>query len=388
MKTTNSVYCKMIKALLLVLPILFLSSRISYGAQYPKDWKIQYTTRNLCYVGKAETVVIPKSITTIETFAFYDNESVKTIIVPETVKRVQEYSIYNIPNLKTVIFRGNPKIDPYGITYCPRLKNIAVAKKGTYAYKYAEKWNIPVKVGFGAGFQKSKVYLLKGDTCKQILCNTLEEPVSWKSSKPSVASVNSSGRVKAKKKGKAKITAITRKGKYSYTVVVYKKTVSDRVKQIKKDESIKQKSKFERVKTVHAWIIRNVKYDYSNYLKNRLPKSAYTIKGCLLKKKCVCAGYAAAFKKLMKAYHIPCKIVRGKAGGESHAWNMVKLSGKWYHVDVTWDDPIINGSNKNTEVFYDYFLKSTSYMRSHRHSFKTSKYPKCTSKKYDKKLDF
>lgn len=24
----------------------------------------------------------------------------------------------------------------------------------------------------------------------------------------------------------------------------------------------------------------------------------------------------------------------------SHAWNLVKLDGDWYHVDVTWEDPI------------------------------------------------
>ena len=156
------------------------------------------------------------------------------------------------------------------------------------------------------------------------------------------------------------------------------------LKQIKKDESIKEKSNFEKVKAVHNRMIRNISYDYKNYLKKRIPKSAYTVKGALLKKRCVCLGYAVAFKKLVSSYHIPCKVVHGRAGGGGHAWNMVKLGGKWYHVDVTWDDPIIGESNGNTDIYYTYFLKSTAYMRAHNHSYKIDSYPKCSSAKYDK----
>ena len=133
-------------------------------------------------------------------------------------------------------------------------------------------------------------------------------------------------------------------------------------------------------------MIRNIRYDYKNYLRKKIPQSAGTVKGALLKKLCVCEGYAVAFRKLMSSYHIPCKLVHGRANGESHAWNIVKLDGKWYHIDVTWDDPIVNGNNGNTNIHYEYFLKSTDYMRAHNHSFRISAYPKCTSRKYDKDI--
>ena len=61
---------------------------------------------------------------------------------------------------------------------------------------------------------------------------------------------------------------------------------------------------------------------------------------------------------------------------------MVKLGKNWYHVDVTWDDPIVSGSNSNTNIYYTYFLKSTKYMKKD-HSFSVSAYPKCISKQYD-----
>ena len=375
-------------AMVILLAALFFQEA-AFGNQETSDWVRLYTSNSLCYVGTDQTVTIPPNVTTLDEFAFYGCGSVKTIIIPKTVKYITDYSIYNVPNLINIIFYGNPVIEKEGIYFCPRLRSISCPRERTHPYSFAVRMHIAAKVGYQIGFPKNTVYLLKGDKCQQVLCNTIDTPITWKSSKKAVAAVDSKGVVKAKKTGKAKITAVTRNGrKYSYNVQVYKKTVSERVKQIKKSEAIKEKNKFERVKAVHAWMVSNIRYDYSHYLKNKLPRSAYTVKGALLKKLCVCMGYALAFKKLMKAYHIPCKVVRGKAGGEGHAWNMVKLSGKWYHVDVTWDDPIVNGRNNNKEVRYEYFLKSTKYMKSHSHSFRTKSYPKCTSRKYDNQFVF
>ena len=43
--------------------------------------------------------------------------------------------------------------------------------------------------------------------------------------------------------------------------------------------------------------------------------------------------------------------------GGQHAWNMVKIKNKWYHIDCTYDDPVVNGSFNNKHVFMDFFLK-------------------------------
>ena len=85
---------------------------------------------------------------------------------------------------------------------------------------------------------------------------------------------------------------------------------------------------------------------------------------------------------VIRKLKIPCRFVTGSSGSVGHAWNMVKLSGKWYHIDVTFDDPIINGTNTNKKPYYTYFLKSSSVMKK-THHFTASKYPKCNSKKYD-----
>lgn len=53
----------------------------------------------------------------------------------------------------------------------------------------------------------------------------------------------------------------------------------------------------------------------------------------------ICEGYARAFKVLCDAAGVSCVIADGDGGGVSHMWNNVCIDGKWYGVDVTWDDP-------------------------------------------------
>lgn len=49
-----------------------------------------------------------------------------------------------------------------------------------------------------------------------------------------------------------------------------------------------------------------------------------------------CAAIAAAFYVLCRKNKIPCKYVIGWADGGCHAWNRVKLKGKWYWIDATY----------------------------------------------------
>lgn len=69
-----------------------------------------------------------------------------------------------------------------------------------------------------------------------------------------------------------------------------------------------------------------------------------------------CAGYAKAIQYLCDKAGITCMVVTGEtAEGQSHAWNVVDIDGKWYNLDVTWDDPILSTPNYNN-VRYNYFL--------------------------------
>lgn len=61
--------------------------------------------------------------------------------------------------------------------------------------------------------------------------------------------------------------------------------------------------------------------------------------GALIDKKCVCQGYAEAYKRLLEMQGIECQIIGGKVKGSPtyHAWNLVGIDKQYFHVDVTWD---------------------------------------------------
>lgn len=48
-----------------------------------------------------------------------------------------------------------------------------------------------------------------------------------------------------------------------------------------------------------------------------------------------CAAISSAFYVMCKKNKIPVRYVIGWAEGECHAWNRVKLNGKWYWIDAT-----------------------------------------------------
>ncbi len=125
----------------------------------------------------------------------------------------------------------------------------------------------------------------------------------------------------------------------------------------------KNMSDFDKAKAIFDYILVNVDYDYDNYLANTIPDASYTALGALKNKYAVCAGYAKAFKLLCELAGLECDYVSGTAGGP-HAWNQVKVDGKWYNVDVTWGDPVSKGKAFDDHSLnnYGYFLISDQLM--------------------------
>lgn len=114
---------------------------------------------------------------------------------------------------------------------------------------------------------------------------------------------------------------------------------------------------------------------------------AHTAYGALVEKKAVCDGYARAFAILCKKAGIPCLIARGYSNNpetgkqEGHAWNVVKLDGEYYHVDVTWDDA---GNPENGDKIHVVWLNLTTERILRDHKIKQQGYaiPTCTATKY------
>ena len=108
----------------------------------------------------------------------------------------------------------------------------------------------------------------------------------------------------------------------------------------------------------HEYLTSSVAYAYEAYLSNSLgSEHEYDMYGALVNHSVVCQGYAETMFYFLKRAGLPCAIASSK--NINHAWNIVKIHGNWYHIDVTWDDPVWDVPGKS---LHTYFLVSFDTM--------------------------
>lgn len=134
-------------------------------------------------------------------------------------------------------------------------------------------------------------------------------------------------------------------------------------------------NKFDQVRFLHDYLAASITYDYCES-NPKTAREAHTIVGALLNRRCVCDGYARAFRLLCDRLGISCIVVIGEgptdATPEGHAWNIVKLDRVPYHVDVTWDSSCTEG---RVVKDFEFMLGDASAGR--RHSWDKTAYPRC-----------
>jgi len=121
-----------------------------------------------------------------------------------------------------------------------------------------------------------------------------------------------------------------------YTNDVINKAIRNNISNLQTD--------YQKAHWAYKWVIDNIHYD--NTLTNFSPYGGLTEKGT------VCSGYAALYSIIANKLGLDCKYIEGSvysSKGNNHAWNIIKLDGKWYCIDTTWGDKV--GED-------EYFLKS------------------------------
>lgn len=100
------------------------------------------------------------------------------------------------------------------------------------------------------------------------------------------------------------------------------------------------KTDHEKFRAIFRWITDNIEY---NKGAGNLSDGDKVIR----KNKAVCQGFSVLLQEMCTVVGIPCEVITGytktdvtdinrKTKKTDHAWNCVKLYGKWYLVDVTW----------------------------------------------------
>ena len=139
--------------------------------------------------------------------------------------------------------------------------------------------------------------------------------------------------------------------------------------EIVKNKTDKCKTDLEKAIVVHDHLCETISYSENHY-----EITAHDIEGAILEKRAVCEGYSLAYKYYMNRLGIPCNVIEGVAGA-SHAWNQIKINGKWYLVDVTWDD------SRDNSTKHQYFLSSENTFD--QHTWNKEDYEICNNTTYD-----
>lgn len=253
------------------------------------------------------------------------------------------------------------QLDEYGkIIYSELYKNVDKLKTGTYTVEYGKTFNDLLQ-------DEANTEILNNSFQLAINALTFDNPELFYID---VTKMNLLTEITTRAFSKTYKVSIGGNGR-SYLSDQFSTSTVDtainNVERIKKEiiESANGNT-VDKLKVVHDYLVDNTLYDASD------GTMVYNIYGTLVNRKSVCEGYARAFKYILDDLGIPCIIAcgigRNNSGQtESHAWNYVQIDGKWYAVDVTWDDPVnVEAENLTDEIRYGYFLKgSETFFKDH-----------------------
>ena len=133
--------------------------------------------------------------------------------------------------------------------------------------------------------------------------------------------------------------------------------INNKVEEIIANEVKDEKDTRTVIKIIHDYIINHAKYDKDRTDKNIINYNSSTAYGVLFEGYGICSGYSDAMAIFLNYYGVP----NFKVASENHVWNAVYLDGKWYHLDLTWDDPIVTSGE---DILDDsYFLITTERLK-------------------------
>jgi transglutaminase/protease-like cytokinesis protein 3 len=144
------------------------------------------------------------------------------------------------------------------------------------------------------------------------------------------------------------------------------KQINDKIDSIIKELKIdKEENVYDKIKLFHDYIANTNKYDSDRENNSSKYHSDKAI-GTLFEGYSVCNGYADT----MSIFLDKIGVSNIKVATDDHVWNAIYLNDKWYHIDLTWDDPINN--LKKDMIIYDYFMITTDELlnkNDNEHSF-------------------
>ena len=117
---------------------------------------------------------------------------------------------------------------------------------------------------------------------------------------------------------------------------------------------------YDKALALHDALVKHIVYDTAAAENPASNPKAFNAYGAIVEGKSVCEGYAEAYQYLLQKVGIQSYIVTGTSKDMGHEWNLVRLDGKYYYTDVTWDDPVSSSGDEGKPIYYPYFNITTA----------------------------
>ncbi len=106
-------------------------------------------------------------------------------------------------------------------------------------------------------------------------------------------------------------------------------------------------TEYEKILYIHDYIAETCQYSQD------VDANTSTIYGCLVNNLAQCEGYAKTLLYLVRESGLSAMTVVGQTDdGVNHEWNIVQIDGKYYNMDLTWNDPFSKESIDRTWHLY------------------------------------
>ncbi|MBE6599059.1 MAG: hypothetical protein E7638_06420 [Ruminococcaceae bacterium] len=119
---------------------------------------------------------------------------------------------------------------------------------------------------------------------------------------------------------------------------------------------------------VHDYFIASYGYD-SSY-------TFYEAHELFANRRGVCQAYSMAYAAVLRRLGMDAVVI--SSDDMNHAWNLVKVDGEWYHVDLVYDDPT---ADRPGRVLHEHFLLSDKAISDDHYGWNSP--VKCTSDRFD-----
>lgn len=346
-----------------------------------------------------EEITLPKSLTAIEKMAFLECSALQSVEIPENVDSIGQSAFWGCANLKMACFRGDAPSETG--------KNIFVRSHsdfriyccyGKNGWLDGDRYNEEESTWEGSplgiwmedygGYAREAIAAMENGEKLTAIYDRIALGVRAMKEDISLEGIEQAARADVKLAMEAYVADHPKMywlaGSFGYTIEVgggisevNPKYTMDEDEAAQAAEEIDaaagkilagisdSMSEFEKELLIHDRLVEHITYGDS--------ANAHNLYGALVEGVAVCEGYAEAFQYLLSCVGIQSHVAVGSGYGQAHGWNLVRIDGAYYYVDVTWDDA-------DEELFHNYFNVTTAQIQEdHVFSGNVLPLPECTA---------